>query len=280
MEDMVKNMTRESFQPTEWEKLLNSSIVARAARVGAAEVMRLLPNNVSFRKEGIGNFVTEADKASEAAIRAFLAKHAPQAFVIGEETDLPEGMKMEDILTLPDSYVVDPVDGTANLKFRKEFGYFCVAVAHVKSGEIQEAAAFAPVLNRFYYAKKGQGAYCNGERLSVHEGADLEETLIAYGSPYSLGNTYRNLELLRSLQPVKSMMLGSGVLMMCEVAQGNLGLFFQSEIWPWDNATGFLMVQEAGGIVKNLAGDDTTFLSSNIVVGNQKLVEEFLRRTK
>lgn len=268
------------MRPAEWEQLLNSSIVARAAMVGAGEVMRLLPNNVSYQKEGIGNFVTEADKASEAAVRAFLAEHAPQAVVIGEETDLPEGMKMEDILTLPDSYVVDPVDGTANLKFRKEFGYFCVAVAHVQNGEIQEAAAFAPVLNHFYYAKKGEGASCNGQRLSVQTETDLSKTLIANGSPYSLENALRNLELLQRAQPVKNEMLGSGVLMMCEVAQGNLGLFFQSEIWPWDNATGFLMVQEAGGIVKNLVGDDTTFLSSNIVVGNQRLVEEFLRRTK
>ncbi len=278
MEGVVKTMTVESIQPKEWERLLNSSIVARAAKVGAAEVMRLLPTNVSSQKEGIGNYVTEADKASEAAIRAFLAEHAPQAVFISEETDLPAGMKMEDILTLPDCFIVDPVDGTANLKFRSEFGYFCVAVAHVKNGEIQEAAAYAPVLNRFYYAKKGKGAYCNGQRLSVQAEGYLSKTLVANGSPYSLENTFRNLELLRIAQPLKNEMLGSGVLMMSEVAQGSLGLFFQSEIWPWDNATGFLMVEEAGGIIRNLAGKEITFLSPDIVVGNRPLVEEFLAR--
>lgn len=273
-------MENKSIQPSEWEQLIQSSTVVRASVIGAQEVLRLIPSNTSEQKEGVGNYVTVADKASEAAIRAFLSEHAPQSVVIGEESDLPQGMKTEDILSLPDCYIVDPVDGTKNLKFRSEFGYFCVAVAHVQNGEIQETAAYAPVLNRLYYAKKGEGAYCNGRKLSVQDATELSRTIVGNNSAYSPASTLHNIELLRKIQPVSYEMLGSGVLSMCEVAEGNLGLYFQSEIWPWDNATGFLMVQEAGGIVKNLAGEDTTFLSSNIVVGNQKLVEEFLERIK
>jgi myo-inositol-1(or 4)-monophosphatase len=66
---------------------------------------------------------------------------------------------------------------------------------------------------------------------------------------------------------------------MTDVASGRLDLYHHNGLKPWDNAAAFLIAQEAGAKITDLSGKPTTWLSSEVVMGNTPLVNEFIAKT-
>ena len=58
---------------------------------------------------------------------------------------------------------------------------------------------------------------------------------------------------------------GAASLDLCAVAAGRLDGFFEFNLKPWDIAAGALIVQEAGGIVTDMSGDEGWLESGDIV---------------
>ena len=56
--------------------------------------------------------------------------------------------------------------------------------------------------------------------------------------------------------------MGSAACIMCEVAAGHSDAYFEAGIHCWDIAAGALIVREAGGVVLDLLGSPSFFLSS------------------
>jgi myo-inositol-1(or 4)-monophosphatase len=69
------------------------------------------------------------------------------------------------------------------------------------------------------------------------------------------------------------------VLIMADVASGRLDLYHHNGLKPWDNAAGFLIVEEAGGKITDLKGQPVTWLTSEAVMGNPALVDAFIAAT-
>src|SRR4051812_23829804 len=86
----------------------DSDVAIAAASAGAAEVRAFYGRPVDrYAKEGT-DFATEADVASERAIRAIVAEQRPDDVMVGEEEGRsgPEGAARE--------WLVDPLCGTRN----------------------------------------------------------------------------------------------------------------------------------------------------------------------
>lgn len=94
---------------------------------------------------------------------------------IAEEESSVSGEK---ILTRDPTWIIDPIDGTTN--FVKKLHLVCISVAFVVDGEIQLAFLSNPTINELFTAKKGQGAFLNGERIEASKNETLDRCVLAH----------------------------------------------------------------------------------------------------
>lgn len=108
-------------------------------------------------KSSAADLVTETDQKVEEIIISSLKKRYPDHRFIGEESTAG-GEKC--VLTDSPTWIIDPIDGTTNFVHTFPFCAICVALYINKEAEI--GIVYNPVLDQFYSARKGQGAFCNG----------------------------------------------------------------------------------------------------------------------
>jgi myo-inositol-1(or 4)-monophosphatase len=252
-------------------------VLIEAVRAGGKAARSVVPNSGIISKEGRANFVTAGDLASEKAVLEIIKRNFPMDVVLSEEIE--SSFSKEELLNLERLWVVDPIDGTNNFRSRRY--YSCVSLGYIEKGIIKAGAVYDFYHDELFYAEKGKGAYLNSQLISVGEQKDLTEATVATDNSYIPQETRGNLELLLKIDPMPFVLMkGSAALMLCEIASGRTDLFFHTVLKPWDNAAGFLIVEEAGGVIRGLQGEEINFFSPTVVAGNKQLVQLFIERIK
>jgi histidinol-phosphatase len=179
--------------------------------------------------------VTDADKATELALRELLAQERPADLIVGEEFGTAA------LTTNKRYWVLDPIDGTKNYLRGVPTWATLIGLAN-PDGEIVVGVVSCPALFRRWYASKGMGAFLilNGgtpEKISVSAVANLAEAAISYS----------DLEgwRTRGLGDFWSHML---------VAEGAIDLGVEPSLALWDMAALDIIVREAGGSFTNIDG--------------------------
>ncbi len=258
-------------------KVDREELVKLAAIAGGEKLLSIVPSSGIVEKEGRGNFVTAADIISQETIVALIKKSYPNDLILSEETH--SNLSQEEFLKAPHLWVIDPLDGTNN--FRHQRHYYSVSVAYVEDGETKAGAVYNPFSRELFYAEKGKGAFLGKRKLKIGEGTNLSQSSVCTDNSYDPQGTRYNLELILKIKPSPwIMMKGCATLEMGEVAAGKIDLFFQTCLKPWDNAAVFLIVREAGGVVKDFKGNDVNFFSPIFIAGNSHLVDQFIEITK
>ena len=203
-------------------------------------------------KEGHANFVTEADVAVQAYLLEALAKQYPQASFLAEEQE-------EHRLGAGLTFVIDPIDGTANFMRRRRSSVICIGA--VERGEVAFSAIYDPYADELFHAVRGRGAWCNDERIHVAD-TPQESALIAVGSsPYDpefVDVTARTVAaVMREFGDIRRS--GSAALDACHIAAGRCDGTFEWNLRPWDYCASSLIVDEAGGRSGNIMGGPPTF---------------------
>ncbi len=153
------------------------------------------------------------------------------------------------------AYIVDPIDGTAN--FTRDFSQSAISIALLRDGVPQYAVVLDPYRKELYTAKRGCGAFCNGQRIHVST-RPLSQGIFGMGtSPYNLSLHKPTLEITARLfdRSCDFRRMGAAVPDLCAVACGRLDAFFECQLSPWDYAAGSLLVEEAGGHISTLRGE-------------------------
>lgn len=252
-------------------------VLIEAVKDGGKAAMSVVPNSGVISKEGRANFVTAGDLASEKAVLEVIKSNFTEDVVLSEETESEFGR--EELLSLDRLWVVDPIDGTNN--FRNQRYYSCVSLGYVEKGVVKAGAVYDFYHDELFHAEKGKGAFLNGKLISVGEQEDLYQGTISTDNSYVSEETRNNLELLMKIDPVPFVLMkGSAALMLCDVAAGRTDLYFHTVLKPWDVAAGFLIVEEAGGVMRGLNGEDINFLSPTVVAGNERLVGQFVEKVR
>ena len=119
----------------------------------------------------------------------------------------------------------------------------------------------------------------NKTKLYVSEKDSFDDITLMIDNSYDPHDTRKTLRMISNLEPVPFIIMnGSAALEFCEVAGGKTDLFYHEALQPWDNAAGFLMVTESGGVVKKMNGKRATFMDGELVAGNEKLADEFIKQ--
>ena len=220
----------------------------------------------STREKGPRDLVTEADLASQQAIRGILLEAFPDHEFLGEEVD-PAVAARSAVGKSDYRWIVDPLDGTANYVHGMQG--FAVSIALEYRREIILGVVYDPLSGEFYHAQPGQGAYLGGQRMATSGCAAPGQAMLAVSFPPHVERDsveiQRFIEGLIACQSVRR--LGSAALNLAYLAAGRLDAYWATSVKIWDVAAGVLLVREAGGIVTQIDGsnldlDDPRFLAS------------------
>ncbi|MGZ3140407.1 inositol monophosphatase family protein [Lentzea chajnantorensis] len=258
------------------------------ARMGASAVRERLrrPGATDARtKSSATDYVTVCDTTSEAAIREAAREtwgDAVDYSFVGEEGGAeparPGALQL----------IVDPVDGTANLRSgAPEFG---VSVAIAADGLVLAGAVAEPVSGRLYSAARGHGALLydpnvvhQSRPLQARVGRPLAERLLATGFSYLADERVPQAQVVaRMIDQVEDVRRGgSAVMDLCRVAQGVLGAYYEHHLHVWDWSAGLLICEEAGAVVSwPGTGGPAAHLGDPIVACAPEIADDFLRLLK
>lgn len=248
-------------------------IATEAAREAGAFLVAAFSGEKHIQVKGHGNLVTDADLNSEKLIIGKLRSEYPGSGVTSEES---ESIPSETGYT----WLIDPMDGTNNFSFGIPF--FSVCIALVKEDSPLLAITYDPLRQELFHAIEGEGAYLNERPISVSNRTNLKSGLVAFDMGYVSGKGQETLEIAKALRPhvFSFRVLGSGALGLAYVSCGRLDIYMHRRLYPWDIASGRLLVVEAGGIVTDWAGKPLGKDSQEIVAGNKASHKEFMQRIR
>ena len=257
------------------ERLHLATRLAREA--GAIQRERYASELRIETKSAAVDLVTEVDRACEALIVEAIERERPGDAILAEEGG---GTDHDDAEW---RWVIDPLDGTTN--YAHAYPRFCVSIGISRAGVPTAGVVYDPLMDELYHATRGDGAFLNGEPISVSPEPELARGLLATGFAYDRRQSERdNVEQFASMLKVARALRrdGSAALDLCYVAAGRLDGYWEFKLSPWDVAAGCLIVEEAGGRTSDVAGGDAHWLGHQVVASNGALHEpmlEVLRRS-
>ncbi|MDE2259080.1 MAG: inositol monophosphatase [Betaproteobacteria bacterium] len=224
---------------------------------------------LTVTKKGPADFVTEVDRQVEDVIIGILRDAYPDHGFLGEESGAVGDSEYQ--------WIIDPIDGTTN--FLHGFPMYCTSIALAHKGIVTQAVIYDPVRNDLFTATRGSGAFFNDRRMRVSSLLRMEDALIGSGFPYSsMEHQERYLRMLAEVMRKSAGIRrpGSAALDLAYVAAGRYDGFWELGLKPWDMAAGTLLIQEAGGLVSDLEGNNQFLQSGHVVAGNPKIFGQLL----
>lgn len=221
----------------------------------ASKIMKKADFSVK-QKDGAINVVTSADLETQQYLCEKLKKLLPGSGFYCEEEGLKD-TRQEYI------WVIDPIDGTTN--YTRGISECAISVGLLHKKEAVVGVVYVPFKDEMFSAVKGGGAWLNGKPIRVSEKTFGESLFCTAMSLYK-----------KSLAPVCMQIImeayescndfrrfGACSVELCYLAAGKCDLFFEIRVFPWDYAGAFVVLKEAGGVIKGfdqkeLSFDETT----------------------
>ncbi len=234
-------------------------------------------NDCITEKEGSANFVTEFDVLVQNTLIEDVLRVVPNAGFLAEEKENDASKVIEGLC-----FVIDPIDGTTN--FIHDFRASSISVGLLSDGEPVFGAVYDPYRDELFFAHKGEGAYCNGEKISVASN-DMVHSLVFFGtSPYyksEMGETAFSIAKDLFMRSSDIRRGGSAAIDMCAVACGRADVFFEQKLSPWDFMASYVIITEAGGSLLGFDGGKVRFdCPQSIVCVNSVVKEDVIRVTR
>ena len=219
--------------------------------------------------------VTDADRATEEALRKHLAIVRPEDGLVGEEF----GNENKEAARY---WVIDPIDGTKNFMRGVPIWATLIALVEVNSSGVEEVivgVVSAPALSRRWSAARGLGAYVRfyshdemnedldtneslEKRIKVSKVSTISDASISYSDFVGWGSRLEPFQKMlnsawrtRAIGDFWSHML---------VAEGSIDVAIEPSLAVWDMAALEIIVRESGGIFTDISGHNGPFGSSAI----------------
>ncbi len=253
---------------------------AKTLALEAGEIMRkyFLVTETTWKSDDTP--LTQADTEINSLVIQRINQKYPEHSVLAEEESAMKASRY--------TWVCDPIDGTAPYSHGLPISTFSLALCD--NGLVQVGVVYDPFMDRLFHAQVGSGAFCNDEKLEVNT-SDLSRSVVDVGvscttSPLDVTGLGVNFLIELERRGTKLMSFWSEILPTCLVGAGKFTAVVQNGNSPHDIAASKIIVEEAGGRVTDLYGNDQLydrptkgFIASNGVVHDElvELVKESIK---
>jgi len=238
-----------------WDNEIN--IALKAAKKAGHAIMDIYESgDICVSAKNDRSPVTKADLAAGEIITGILSREFPGYPILCEDNRDDKKRHEREIC-----WIVDPLDGTK--EFIKRNGEFTVNIALVYRNEAVAGVIYVPVKDIMYRASKNNGAWMQGKRIRV---SDRDKDIVMAVSRSHITDSERKLIEDNDIKKVIS--AGSSI-KGCLVAEGICDVYYRfGPTMEWDTAAMQCIVEEAGGIFRQL--DDTPMTYNRIDSVNSK----------
>ena len=242
------------------------NIAIRAARSAGRLIMRYSDRleQIQVESKSRNDFVSDVDRAAEAAIVQELRNRFPGHAILAEESGEQGSGDFQ--------WIIDPLDGTTN--YLHGFPQFSISIALKHKGQLECGVVYDPTREELFTAARGQGAQLNDRKLRVATRPSLEGARIGTGFPFRDQrhiDAYLGMFKAMTLETAGLRRPGSAALDLAYVAAGRTDGFWEIGLSPWDCAAGALLILEAGGVVTDFGGGSRFLDTGNLIAGNLKV---------
>lgn len=263
-----------------WRECMDTA-VQLALQAGQVVKKALTEEKRVSTKTSVVDLVTETDHLVEELLISALREKYPTHRFIGEEST-SAGSKC--ILTNSPTWIIDPIDGTCNFVHR--FPPVAVSIGFSVNRELEFGVIYHCTEGKMYTGRKGQGAFCNQERLHVTKETGIRNAFILTEigpkrDPATLKLFLGNMEKFLKFQAHGIRIIGSATLALCYIASGAADGYYQFGLHCWDLAAATVIIREAGGVVIDTSGGPLDLMSCRVVAaGTMELAQSIAQELK
>ena len=246
-------------------------VMLLAAKQASKIILHYYGKKVTVKIKPNKSLVAVADIESNKAIIKTIKKYFPKHSILSEETGLEDNKS-------DFKWIIDPIDGTHN--FLHQIPVFGTSIAMEYKNEVILGVLHFPILCITAIAEKGKGAFLNGKMINVSNKKSLDHSFLLF--EFSYANRKQKIGFLESLvhKTIDIRNFGSAIYNLMMVASGKCESYVVLSTHPWDVAAGFLIVEEAGGMVTGLKGGKYSLNDDKFVISNGKVHKELLKYLK
>ena len=242
------------------------AVAVEAARAAGEIAMRYYRGGVEVTIKPDRTPVTQADREAEQAITRMLGLAFPDWGFLGEEFGERGSREIR--------WIIDPIDGTRN--FVRRIPIWAVLIALEEHGAITTGVVLNPVTGELFTARRGEGAFLNGERLRVSDCEAMKDATVLHSGLRLVRETGHWDGFVRLFDAGSRTRgfgdyYGYGL-----VAEGKAEIYVEVDLKPWDVAPVKILVEEAGGRLTDFAGRPTIY-GGTVLATNGRLHAEALR---
>jgi 3'(2'), 5'-bisphosphate nucleotidase len=234
-------------------------VLKKLAIEAGRAIMKIYETDFDVAYKGDQSPLTLADKEANTIIARGLEKYYPDYAILSEEV-ADDKSRRENAYC----FIVDPLDGTK--EFVNRNGQFTVNIALVYKGKPVVGVIYVPVTKQLYYAVKNEGAFLElagfDEAKQLHVSNKLSE-LIWIGSKSHSSEKEENL-IADHRDLIKESIVAGSSLKGCRVAEGQADVYYRFGLTcEWDTAAMQCIVEEAGGLFRQMDGSEMVYNREN-----------------
>lgn len=251
--------------------------LTKALTESGKELLRHSTGDTGFRiKESQSSIVTEADIKSDEIIREIITARYPSHNILSEESGFKNNNSDY-------TWVIDPLDGTSN--FASTLPWYGVLITLFEGNEPVMSGAYLPVEDLLYFAGKNEGAFKNGKSFTMDSHQILKNSLCAFSVDYTDDETILNRSMSIYSNIVKSsrnIRSTNSLVDFLYVAEGKFGGCINLFTRIWDISGLGLIITEAGGLIKDISGEDIIYSldedsperNFSVMAGSENILQE------
>jgi len=212
------------------------------------------PDGIATTFKSDHTVLTEADLAADRLLQSRIQEFFPDDGILSEEagTTYPENKA--------GVWIIDPLDGTTN--FSLGLHYWGISIARIVNGFPDLGVLYFPLLDELFIASRGTGSFMNGTQLKVNPPNPDRPT--SFFSCCSRAYRYYDVDIR-----YKTRILGSAAYGLVTVARSSAVLAFEVTPKVWDFSASWLIIEEAGGLIAPLNGENPFPLVPGCDYGNK-----------
>ncbi|KYG31441.1 inositol monophosphatase family protein [Priestia endophytica] len=225
-------------------------------------------------KSNPNDLVTNMDKDVETFLYEKIQETFPTHRIVGEEGHGTDVTSAEGVL-----WVIDPIDGTMNFVHQQR--NFAISIGIFENGVGKIGLIYDVMHDELYHTIRGNGAYMNDIKLPMLTESPVKEAILSLNATWVTDNHRIDpavlSPLVKDVRGTRS--YGSAALELAYIAAGRLDGYITMRLAPWDFAGGLVLIEEVGGVVTNVYGEELNILEKNSVFAGEKAFHKEVLQT-